>query len=134
MEQFPEFPLELNEQYETEEHPTIERPLMMENTTNMKSEDKAANDTELSIEDFAISVLFKFKYYPFRKKVARGGRLFAGSEHPNGMIRRATGNRGVMATGIDFGLPGGLGFGYGEQIPFRTFLSYRRISLPQDNE
>ena len=80
----------------------------------------------LSINGAAISLLFKVKLYPFRKKVDRreGTARFGGPNTPAGL---ENGDRGVVAAGLDFGLPGGSGFGYGSQTALKT-LSFSRVS------
>ena len=71
----------------------------------------------LSINDAALSLLFKIKIYPFRK-------ISGENEDPNaeeiGQARFGGPNtkagindRGIVGAGIDFGLPDGSGFGYG---------------------
>lgn len=75
----------------------------------------------LSVEEASISILFKLKIYPFRKakeeliveKARFGG--------PETDVGDGTAQNGIWGAGIDFGLPDGSGFGYGEDVPFRTF-------------
>ena len=79
--------------------------------------------TNVSIEDTAISFLFKVKIYPFKKltksSAARATARFGGPE--TGLHKRV-GTNGVVAFGLDLGLPGQLGgFGYSHQFPFQTY-------------
>lgn len=73
------------------------------------------------VEEAAISFLFKVKIYPFRKKkgnkTVETGR-FGGPHTGVGVL---DGDNGVFGAGVDFGLPDGSGFGYGEDSPFKTF-------------
>jgi len=70
----------------------------------------------LSINDAALSLLFKIKIYPFRKlsgenvddNQAVEQARFGG---PN--TKAGLNDRGIVGAGIDFGLPDGSGFGYG---------------------
>ncbi|KAI9551562.1 hypothetical protein GHT06_021895 [Daphnia sinensis] len=77
------------------------------------------DDGSLSVEEAAISILLKLKIFPFRKpsnESAVDGR--------NGDLSR---DNGVWGAGIDFGLPNGSGFGYGEDASFNTF-SFSSVS------
>lgn len=80
----------------------------------------------LSINEAAVSLLFKLKFYPFRKPFARkhGTARFGG---PNTQAGAQEGDNGVVGAGIDFGLPDGSGFGYGSESAIKTF-SFSRVS------
>ena len=79
-----------------------------------------ANSSSLSVEETAVSILLKLKFFPFRK---------TGSD--NSVVEARLGgeskDNGVWGAGIDFGLPDGSGFGYGEDANFKTF-SFSSIS------
>ena len=83
------------------------------------------NATVTAIDETAVSFLLKVKIYPFRilasqsdKKLATA--RFGGPEM--GVVKRVEGDNGVVAFGIDLGLPGSVGgLGYGHQIPFQIF-------------
>ncbi len=94
--------------------------------------------TVISIQDAAVSFLFKVKVYPFRPKTAvvekktRATARFGGPE--TGVVNRVAGNNGVMAFGVDLWLPGEIGgLGYGHQMPFQTYSvsSFQRHSNQQ---
>lgn len=80
----------------------------------------------LSINDAAISLLFKIKFYPFRKSGGdrHGTARFGG---PNTGAGSAEGNNGVFGAGVDVGLPNGSGFGYGSESSIKSF-SFSRVS------
>ncbi len=80
----------------------------------------------LSINEAAISLLFKVKFYPFRKTINRreGTARFGG---PNTQAGLADGDNGVVGAGVDFGLPDGSGFGYGSETSIKTF-SFSQVS------
>lgn len=90
-------------------------------------------DTQ-SIDDAAVSFLLKIKIYPFRRKVdttnrttAKATARFGGPE--TGVVNRIAGHNGLVAFGVDLGLPGQMGgLGYGHQVPFQVF-SFSSISL-----
>jgi hypothetical protein len=60
----------------------------------------------------------KVKFFPFRK-----------TSSDNSVVEARLGakDNGVWGAGIDFGLPDGSGFGYGEDSNFKTF-SFSSIS------
>lgn len=79
-----------------------------------------ANSSSLSVEETAVSILLKLKFFPFRK-----------TSSDNSVVEARLGgeskDNGVWGAGIDFGLPDGSGFGYGEDANFKTF-SFSSIS------
>lgn len=80
-----------------------------------------ANSSSLSVEETAVSILLKLKFFPFRKTTSSD----------NSVVEARLGgeskDNGVWGAGIDFGLPDGSGFGYGEDANFKTF-SFSSIS------
>jgi hypothetical protein len=101
--------------------------------------------TTLTVDDTNVSFLFKVKVFPFRSnkvlatlaasnKEMRGHR-FGGPE--TGVVKRPTNqgntnNNGVVAFGVDLGLPGSLGgMGYGHQVPFSIPFETLSISSVQ---
>jgi hypothetical protein len=101
--------------------------------------------TTLTVDDTNVSFLFKVKVFPFRSnkvlatlaasnKEMRGHR-FGGPE--TDVVKRptsqgTTNNNGVVAFGVDLGLPGSLGgMGYGHQVPFSIPFETLSISSVQ---
>ncbi|XP_032792070.2 uncharacterized protein LOC116929023 [Daphnia magna] len=76
-------------------------------------------DGSLSVEEAGISILFKLQIFPFRKP---NNELAVDAR--NGDLPR---DNGVWGTGIEFGLPNGAGFGYGQDASFNTF-SFSSVS------
>jgi hypothetical protein len=87
--------------------------------TTFETRSFIANES-VSIEETAVSILLKLKFFPFRKTSSNSSvleaRLDAGAK-----------DNGVWGAGIDFGLPDGSGFGYGEDANFKTF-SFSSVS------
>lgn len=77
------------------------------------------DDGSLSVEEAGISILFKLQIFPFRKP---NNELAVDAR--NGDLPR---DNGVWGTGIEFGLPNGAGFGYGQDASFNTF-SFSSVS------
>lgn len=81
----------------------------------------STNDT-LSVEETSISILLKVKIFPFRKgkeeSITIEKARFGG---PYTRVGEGTTQNGIWGAGIDFGLPDGSGFGYGEDGPFKAF-------------
>ena len=84
--------------------------------------------TTTAIDETAVSFLLKVKIYPFRiladqsniKPANKATARFGGPE--TGVVKQVSGDNGVVAFGIDLGLPGSVGgLGYGHQIPFQIF-------------
>ena len=90
--------------------------------------DRSLTNGSISVEEIAISVLFKVKIFPFKKlkdeMVIVEQARFGG---PTTGVTEGTENNGIWGAGIDFGLPDGSGFGYGEEAPFKTF-SFSQVS------
>jgi hypothetical protein len=102
--------------------------------------------TTLTVDDTNVSFLFKLDGYPFRHKLIaaltadnqemmKATARFGGPE--TGVVKRTTpngknNNNGVVAFGVDLGLPGTLGgMGYGHQIPFSIPFETFSISSVQ---
>ena len=96
---------------------------------NANVDDRTSLTTDsLSVEKTAVSLLFKVKFYPFRKPSTNrlGTARFGG---PNTQAGETEGDNGVLGAGIDFGLPDGSGFGYGSESAIKTFsFSSSRVS------
>ena len=91
--------------------------------SHMESNDRSSTSGSPGVEEAAISILIKVKIFPFRKpkdnlnrtlETARFGGPYTG-------VGDLAGDNGVFGAGVDFGLPDGSGFGYGEDRPFKTF-------------
>ena len=94
----------------------------------------------LTVEDANVSFLFKVKVYPFRRKVlaslAAKNKVIGETPHFGGPPERPSAdgnaNNGVVAFGVDLGLPGALGgMGYGHQVPFSIPFETLSISSVQ---
>ncbi|XP_046461298.1 uncharacterized protein LOC124207738 [Daphnia pulex] len=105
----------------------------MDTTGTKTTTTTTTTTTTLTVDDTNVSFLFKLKVYPFRHKLfaavtannhemMKATARFGGPE--TGVVKRPSpsgnnNNNGVVAFGVDLGLPGTLGgMGYGHQIPF----------------
>lgn len=77
-------------------------------------------DKSQSVEETAVSILLKVKFFPFKKTSSNNSVLEA-------RLGAESKDNGVWGAGIDFGLPDGSGFGYGEDVNFKTF-SFSSVS------
>lgn len=89
---------------------------------------------EKKITDSAVSLLLALKFYPFRAPFFKlVPRVVDGLEKKNeveesrqfdvpDVTDQKDNHLGVMALGVDFGIPGDSGFGYGEEWPFKRRL------------
>lgn len=107
---------------------------------------------EKKITDSAVSFLFALKFYPFRapflslvpresdneldeKADSDGESRQFDADAPIDGARddaKSKNHLGVVALGLDFGLPGDSGFGYGEEWPFKNRL--RKSAVVDDDE
>ncbi|KAI9561383.1 hypothetical protein GHT06_012340 [Daphnia sinensis] len=98
-------------------HPALELRYRGQQQPNALDE-RTASTTLMTIDDATVSFLFKVKLFPFRLKTV----LDESSSRGGGGSSLGTApETGIVAFGIDIGLPGSLGgLGYGHQMPIES--------------